>query len=297
MQRIIDAFVAKGFMGAVLAVKGTQTLIDEAYGFADLEWNIPNVNVGKFRIGSITKQFTAASVLLLEERGKLKIEDPVIKYLSDAPAQWGKITVFNLLTHTSGIPSFTDFPDYEATKWKDTNPHELVSRFIATPLEFEPGTMARYSNSGYVLLGLLVEKISGRSFGEFLRQNIFAPLGMADTAMDDNSNILPRRVKGYLPSTSGLKPANYISMTIPYSAGALYSTTGDLLKWQRGLFGGKVLAPVSLTKMTKPYKDNYALGLFIQTKNGHKVIYHGGGIDGFNSSVMFYPRHNLVVSS
>jgi CubicO group peptidase (beta-lactamase class C family) len=296
MQQIIQSYVAdKSFMGTVLVVKGDKTLIDQGYGSADLEWNIPNVPAAKFRLGSVTKQFSAASILLLQERGKLKVEDPVKKYLPDAPAAWDQITIFNLLTHTSGIPSFTDFPDYAVTEWKDTNAAELVVRFRDKPLDFEPGTKFSYSNSGYVLLGFLIEKISGQSYGEFLQQNIFTPLGMSDSGLDNNSAILIRRAQGYTRSTSGIVHAGYISMTIPFSAGALYSTTRDLLKWERALFGGKVLTAASLNAMTTPFKNNYAFGLVAATKDGHKLISHGGGIEGFNTSLNYYPDDKLTV--
>jgi CubicO group peptidase (beta-lactamase class C family) len=177
MQQVIRSYVDnKTFMGTVLVVKDGKPLINEGYGSADLEWKIPNSPAVKFRLGSLTKQFTAASILLLEERGKLKVEDPVSKHMSDAPAAWEKITIYNLLTHTSGIPNFTGFPDYRSTEWKDTTPAELVARFRDKPLDFEPGSKFSYSNSGYVLLGYLLEKISGQTYGDFLQQNIFTSL-------------------------------------------------------------------------------------------------------------------------
>jgi CubicO group peptidase (beta-lactamase class C family) len=296
MQQVIQSYVDnKSFMGTVLVTKDGKVLINEGYGSADLEWKIPNSPTVKFRLGSVTKQFTAAGILLLEERGKLKIEDPVSKYIPDAPAAWQKITIYNLLTHTSGIPNFTSFPDYGPTEWKDTNPTELVARFRDKPLDFEPGSKFSYSNSGYVLLGYLLEKISGQTYGEFLQQNIFTPLGMADTGMDSTTAILPQRAQGYQPSANGIRHAGYTSMTIPFSAGALYSTTGDLLKWEQGLFGGKVLSPASLTKMTTPFKDDYAFGLIVSARDGHKLITHGGGIEGFNTSLNFYPDDKLIV--
>jgi len=296
MQQIIQSYVAnKAFMGTVLVVKDGKTLVNQGYGSADLEWNIPNGPPVKFRLGSLTKQFTAASILLLEERGKLKVEDPISKYLPDAPEAWQKITIYNVLTHTSGIPSFTGFPDYTSTEWKDTNPAELVARFRDKPLDFEPGSKFNYSNSGYVLLGYLIEKVSGQSYGDFLQQNIFTPLGMADTGLDSNAAILPHRAQGYSVSPHGIQHAGYISMTIPFSAGALYSTTGDLLKWEQGVFGGKILTPASLAKMTTPFKENYAFGLFVSTHDGHKRITHGGGIEGFNTSLNFYPDDKVVV--
>jgi CubicO group peptidase (beta-lactamase class C family) len=296
MQQIIQSYVDnKTFMGTVLVVKDGKALINQGYGSADLEWNIPNTPTAKFRLGSITKQFTAASILLLEERGKLKIDDPISKYLPDAPPAWQKITIYNVLTHTSGIPSFTGFPDYNATEWKDTTPAELVARFRDKPLDFEPGSKFFYSNSGYVLLGYLIEKISGQTYADFLQQNIFTPLGMADTGIDSNAAILPQRAQGYSPSPNGTHHAGYISMTIPFSAGALYSTTGDLLKWEQGLFGGKILSPSSLAKMTTPFKENYAMGLTVVTRDGHKRIAHGGGIEGFNTALEFYPDDKLIV--
>ncbi|MHB1857048.1 MAG: serine hydrolase [Acidobacteriaceae bacterium] len=296
MQQIIQSYVAsKTFMGTVLVSKDGKLLINQGYGFADLEWNVPNVPEAKFRLGSVTKQFTAASILLLQERGKLKIEDPVSKYVPDSPATWKNITIFNLLTHTSGIPNFTSFPDYGPTEWKDTTPTELLARFRDKPLDFEPGTKFRYSNSGYIVLGYILEKVSGQTYADFLQKNIFVPLGMVDTGVDNNAVILPKRAQGYSPFDKGIRHAGYTSMTIPFSAGAIYSTTGDLLKWEQGLFGGKVLTPASLAKMTTPFKDNYGFGLMIRTENGHKTINHGGGIEGFNTSLAYYPEDKLVV--
>ena len=296
MQQIIASYVGdKSFMGTVLVIKDGKTLIDQGYGPADLEWNIPNSPTTKFRLGSITKQFTAASILLLQEQGKLNIDDPISKYMPDAPAAWSKSTIYNVLTHTSGIPSFTGFPDYASTEWKDTTPTELVARFRDKPLDFEPGTKFNYSNSGYVLLGYLIEKVSGQTYADFLQQNIFTPLGMKDTGIDSNAAILPQRAQGYRRSPRGIEHDGYISMTIPFSAGALYSTTGDLLKWEQALFGGKVLKPESLARMTTPFKSDYGFGVFIHTTDGHKVITHGGGIEGFNTSLNYYPDDKLTI--
>jgi CubicO group peptidase (beta-lactamase class C family) len=296
MQQIVNSYVGdKTFMGTILVVKDGHTLIAQGYGSADLEWNVPNSSTTKFRLGSITKQFTAASILLLQERGKLNIDDPISKYMPDAPAAWSKITIYNVLTHTSGIPSFTGFPDYRASEWKDTTPTELVARFRDKPLDFEPGTKFTYSNSGYVLLGYLLEKVSGQTYAEFLQQNIFTPLGMKDTGIDSNAAILPQRAQGYRRSRQGIEHDGYISMTIPFSAGALYSTTGDLLRWEQALFSGKVLKPESLARMTTPFKSDYGFGLIIRTVDGHKLITHGGGIEGFNTSLTYYPDDKLTV--
>jgi CubicO group peptidase (beta-lactamase class C family) len=297
MEQIIQSYVAgKQFMGTVLVAENGKILLDKGYGFANLEWEVPNTPTTKFRLGSITKQFTAASVLLLEERGKLKTEDPVKKYMPDAPAAWDKVTIFNLLTHTSGIPSFTSFPDYEAKEAQTMTPQQLVDWFKDKPLEFEPGTKWNYSNSGYVLLGYLIEKISGQSYADFVQQNIFTPLGMKDSGYDSNSTLIAHRAAGYSRGKNGPVNAGFVNMTVPLSAGALYSTTEDLLRWEEGLFGGKVLKPESLAKMTTPFREDYAFGLGVSATNGHKMISHNGGIQGFNTSLAYYPDDKLVVA-
>ncbi|HLY18484.1 MAG TPA: serine hydrolase [Bryobacteraceae bacterium] len=296
MEEVIQSYTPDHrFMGSVLVARGSQVLLNKAYGSANLEWDVPNSPSTKFRLGSVTKQFTAASILLLQERGKLKIEDPVKKYMADAPAAWDQVTIYHLLTHTSGIPSFTSFPDYR--KWEPfaATPAEEVARFRDKPLEFTPGEKWNYSNSGYVLLGFLIEKVAGVTYEKFVRDNIFAPVDMRDSGYDSNSAIIARRASGYTPDKDGLANTGFIHMSIPFSAGSLYSTTGDLLKWEQGLFGGKVLSPASLEIMTRPYKNNYACGLFVETKNGHKKIEHGGGIEGFNTELAYYPDDKLTV--
>ena len=175
-------------------------------------------------------------------------------------------------------------------------PGKLVEWFRDKPLEFEPGTKWNYSNSGYVLLGYLIEKISGESYSDFVQQNIFTPLGMKDSGYDSNSAIIAHRAAGYTPSKSNPVNAGFVHMSIPFSAGALYSTTEDLLRWEQGLFGGKLLKPESLAKMTTPFKQDYAFGLGVSTQNGHKMIAHDGGIEGFNTSLAYFPDDKLVVA-
>jgi CubicO group peptidase (beta-lactamase class C family) len=296
MEEIVQSYVTgKQFMGTVLVAQGDKILLDKGYGYANLEWQIPDAPEAKFRLGSITKQFTAASILLLEERGKLNTDDLVKKYMPDAPAAWDKITIYNVLTHTSGIPSFTEFPDYRSTEATPTTPEKLVARFRDKPLDFQPGEKWKYSNSGYVLLGYLIEKISGKSYQDFVQENIFKPLAMSDSGYDSNTAIIPHRAYGYSPGPNGPHNAGYIDMSIPFSAGSLYSTTHDLLLWEQGLFGGKVLSAASLKKMTTPFKENYACGLMVRTVNGHPVIEHGGGIEGFNTQLSYYPDDKLTV--
>jgi CubicO group peptidase (beta-lactamase class C family) len=296
MDQVVQSYVANHqFMGTALVARGGQVLYSKAFGSADLEWDIPNAPNTKFRLGSVTKQFTAASILLLEERGKLKVTDPVKKYMPDAPAAWDKITIFNVLTHTSGIPNFTSFPDYAKFGPFPTTPTELVGRFRDKPLDFEPGEKWNYSNSGYVLLTYLIEKITGDTYEKFVHDNIFSPLGMKDSGYDSNSAVIPHRASGYVSGPKGFENAGFVHMTVPQGAGALYSTTEDLLKWEQGLFGGKVLQAASLEKMTTPFKNNYAFGLGVSTESGHKLISHGGGIQGFNTELEYYPEDKLTV--
>lgn len=297
MERAIDLRVSTGqFMGAVLVARDGKVLINKGYGSANLDWKVPDSPTTKFRLGSVTKQFTAACILLLEERGKLKVEDPVKKYLPDAPEAWDQITIFNLLTHTSGIPNFTEFPDYRSTEAKPTTPEELVARFRAKPLDFAPGTSWHYSNSGYVLLGYLIEKISGEAYSKFLQENIFDPLGMKDSGYDSNTRVIPQHAVGYTREPGGPVVAGYIDMTIPFSAGALYSTTGDLLRWEQALYGGKLLTAASLQKMTTPFREKYALGVFSAKRaNGDRMFSHGGGIEGFNTWVGYLPAGRVAV--
>lgn len=296
MDQIVQTYVASHqFMGSVLVARGDQVLLSKGYGSADLEWNVPNAPNTKFRLGSITKQFTAASILLLQEHGKLSVNDPVKKYMPDAPAAWDKITIFNLLTHTSGIPNFTSFPDYRKLEPFPTTAEQLVARFRDKPLEFEPGQKWNYSNSGYVLLTYLLEKISGEDYAKFVRENIFMPLGMKDSGYDSNSAVIIHRASGYARNHDEFENAGFINMTVPQGAGALYSTTEDLLKWEQGLFGGKLLKESSLTQMTTPFKSDYAFGLMVRQSEGHKVIEHGGGIEGFNTQLAYYPEDKLTV--
>jgi CubicO group peptidase (beta-lactamase class C family) len=297
MEEVVQTYVQnKTFMGTVLVARGSEVILSKGYGSANLEWNIPNTPSTKFRLGSITKQFTAASILLLEEHGKLTLDDPIKKYVPDAPKEWDKITIFNLLTHTSGIPNFTSLPDYKTLKLDEMPVAKTIVTVRDKPLDFPPGEKMSYSNSGYLVLGHVIETVTGASYEKFVTDNIFTPLGMKDSGYDSNTAIIARRAAGYLPSATGPVNAGFIHMSIPHAAGALYSTTEDLLRWEQGLFGGKVVSPASLTKMTTPFKNDYAFGLVVQTASGRKVVQHGGGIDGFNTFLAYYPDDKLTVA-
>jgi CubicO group peptidase (beta-lactamase class C family) len=295
IDQLVQSYVPGKFMGSVLIARGANVVFNRGFGSANLEWNMPNAPSTKFRLGSLTKQFTAASILLLEERGKLKVDDRVKKYLPDAPAAWDAITIFHLLTHTSGIPNFTTFPDYRSSEPFPSTAEQTVARFRDKPIDFSPGEKFSYSNSGYVLLGHLIERITGGSYEHFVQENIFAPLGMKDSGYDSNTAVIHSRAAGYAPGPTGPVNAGFVHMSIPYAAGGLYSTTEDLLRWEQGLFGGKLLSAVSLQKMTTPFKSDYAFGLLVHTAGGHKVIDHNGGIEGFNTYMAYYPEDQLTV--
>jgi CubicO group peptidase (beta-lactamase class C family) len=296
LDQVAGSYTANNaFMGSVLVVDGDQVLLDKAYGMAVLEWNISNTPDTKFRLGSVTKQFTAALVLLMQQEGKLNINDPVSKYLPDTPKAWDKITVANLLGHTSGIPNFTSFKEFGAWAASAHTWEEEYAFFKDKPLDFEPGTKFSYSNSNFEVLGGILEKVSGKKYGELLRERIFSPLGMNDSGLDSDDLVLPKRAEGYKPGQKGLQVARSESMSVPFSAGSIYSTTGDLLKWEHGLFDGKLLSADSLKAMTTPGKGDYGLGVMISNQDSVKVVEHGGGIEGFNSNLMYVPDKRLCV--
>jgi len=296
MEQVIQSYVTAGtFMGSVLVAKDGVLVVDKAYGMANVEWDVANTPATKFRLGSITKQFTAAAILLLEERGKLKVDDRIKAYLPDQPMSWDRITIYNLLTHTSGIANFTSLPSYNASKVNATTVDAALAGLRDRVLDFGPGEKMSYSNSGYLALGAIIEKVSGQSYEKFLADNFFGPLGMTDTGYDSNTAIIKRRASGYSRTASGLLNATYIHMSVPHAAGALYSTTADLLKWEQALFGGKVISKASLDRMIAPFKNDYALGLVSVVEKGRRVIAHGGGIDGFNTHMAYYPDSKTTV--
>jgi CubicO group peptidase (beta-lactamase class C family) len=285
----------EAFMGAVLVAKGPDILLDKGYGKAVAEWNIPDSPDAKFRIGSMTKQFTAALVLLEQEEGKLSVDDPIRKYLPDSPAAWDKITIGDLLHHTSGVPNFIFDKRFFEWRMVARTPVEEMDFFKDKPLNFAPGTQWEYSNSNYMLLGMILEKVTGRRYVDLLQERILAPLGMKDSGLDDDDLILPERAEGYQPGSKGIVPVRSQSMSVAWSTGAMYSTTRDLLRWEQGLFGGKVLSASSLKQMTTATKGNYGCGVFVSRKDDMEVVEHGGSIEGFNSYMIYVPARNIAV--
>ncbi len=283
------------FSGAVLVARDGRVLLSKGYGFANLELEVPNTPQTRFRLGSITKQFTAAAIMLLQERGLLNVQDSVCKYVENCPAVWQPVTIHNLLTHTSGIPNLTAFPDYQKTMALPTTLPETIARFRDKPLEFKPGERFDYSNSGYILLGHIVEKVSGKTYDAYLRESFFAPLGMNDTGVEVPGEIIKRRASGYRFGPNGLSNAPYLDMTIPHAAGALYSTVEDLYRWDQGLFGGKLISQKSLDAMLTAVKNFYGYGIGVDTQFMLGRVAHGGGINGFNTYMARFPQERAVV--
>jgi CubicO group peptidase (beta-lactamase class C family) len=282
------------FSGSVLIAQGSKVLLCKGYGMANLELGVPNTPQTKFRLGSVTKQFTAMAIMQLQEKGLLNVNDPIIKYIPDYP-NGEKITIHHLLTHTSGIPNLTDFPDFLETVMIPSPVEKTVERFKNKPLEFEPGEKFNYSNSGYVLLGYLIEKISGKTYEDFLKENIFQPLNMVNSGYDHTSTILPNRASGYTLGTDGLVNAAYIDMSLPLGGGCLYSTVEDLYLWDRALYTEKLVSKTTMEKIFTPFKEEYAYGWFVSELFKHKRINHSGGIDGFACNISRYPDDDLCI--
>lgn len=296
MDQVVRAAADKDeFSGSVLVARDGQILLDRGYGLANREWSIPNDSATRFRLGSVTKQFTAVAIMLLHERGQVDLDAPVKTYLRDAPAAWDRVTVRHLLTHTAGLADYTRLEDFEAKKTLPTTAEALMARFRDRPLAFQPGEGWAYSNSGYVVLTAIIERVSGQTYADFVVQNLFHPLNMGDSGYDSHDVILPRRASGYTPSGEGVINAAYVDMSVPQGAGGLYSTTHDLLKWEQGLFGARLLKPQSLAILTTPYRNNYALGLEVAKDGDDTIISHSGAIDGFNTYLAYDTTNRMTV--
>ncbi|MBI4905891.1 MAG: serine hydrolase [Acidobacteria bacterium] len=292
----VQAFVTqKRFQGSVLVAREGKPLFRKSYGLANVEWDAANTPDTKFRLGSISKQFTAVLILQLAEQGKLKLEDSVRKYYPDGPASWDAVTIHHLLSHQSGIPSYTELPGFfRKLAGTARTPAEIVQLTQDKPLEFDPGTKYKYDNTGYVLLGYVIEKVSGRSYEEQLQKAILEPVGMKDTGFDHYETILRHRAEGYQYAKGELARAQFLDMSLPHAAGSLYSTVDDLVKWDDALYGTKVLSEASKDKAWKENRNRYGYGWVMGTRHGKSTIEHGGGINGFNTMLIRVPSEKLV---
>ena len=309
-QKLVDALFARlvdkdGAGASVLVAQNGNILFEKGYGLADLEKHVPATPQTKFRIGSITKQFTASAILKLQEEGKLSVSDKLSKYLPDFP-RGDEVTLRHLLTHTSGIHSYTDKPGFIEGVTKPIQETALISSFKQDPYDFDPGKKWRYDNSGFFLLGYIVEKVSGQSYGDFLRSTFFGPLGMTNTGVHRSDLHLDHEAIGYSFDQGRFSKALNWDMSWAGGAGALYSTVDDLYRWNEAIFGDKVLKPASLEAAFTPVKtqenqnDNsgggYGYGWGISHFRGSREISHGGGLQGFTSYLLRLPRENFTVA-
>jgi len=304
MDALMRQYVAnRQFNGSVLVAENGKVVFKKGYGMANMEWSIPNAPDTKFRLGSITKQFTAMLVMQLVEKGKIKVNDKITTYLPDYPKATGdKITVHHLLTHTSGIPNYTNFPKFFENLSRDPyTPEAFLKQFSELPLEFVPSSTFNYSNSGYFLLGVLIEKVTGKSYAQVLQEQILTPLQMKDTGYDLFEPILAKRAAGYEKKGPNYVNAAYLDMSIPYAAGSLYSTVEDLYLWDQALYTDKLISASSKTILFTPFLSNYAYGWGVskmkmgELKDSLLTIGHGGGINGFNTNITRLPKDKQLV--
>ena len=309
LESFVDSIAEQGidskkYVGLSIGVaRGDQVLLSKGYGLADIENSVPASRKSVYRIGSITKQFTAAAIMLLAEDEKLALDDTVDKWLTEflKKEHCQRITIRHLLQHTSGIKSFTGLPSYLKLMRHDVRHADIMGRIRDMDLEFDPGSKYRYSNSGYYLLGIIVEKASEQSFEEFVQTRLLGPLKLKSTAYDRHAKLIMHRARGYNRFGDRTMNASYLSMSQPFSAGAMVSTTDDLIRWTKALHHGKVMSDDSYAAMTQRGKlsdgsrTNYGLGTVIGKQNGTDSFGHGGGINGFLSDLVYLPEHEITV--
>ncbi len=286
---------------AVLVAKDGKPVFRKSYGMASLELGIAIEPHMVFRLGSITKQFTAVAILMLYEQGKLDLDDEITQYLPDYPTHAHRITIYHLLNHTSGIKSYTNMLEWMQVMRKDMSVDELIDIFKNQPMEFAPGEKWNYNNSAYILLGAIIEKVSGMTYAAFLQENIFDPLGMTHSYYDMPGPIIPGRVSGYKVTADGFKNADYLSMTQPYAGGSLASNVDDILLWDEALYGEKLLNQETLQKAwTSGMLNNgdtlrYGFGWTVTEFDGAHIIAHAGGVNGFRTDGLRLPEEHVYV--
>ncbi|MBC7900627.1 MAG: serine hydrolase [Saprospiraceae bacterium] len=295
-----SAVEVERFSGSILVARDGQPIVSKSYGMANVELDVPNKPNTVFRIASITKQFTATAIMMLQERGKLNVNDPFCKYLADCPAAWQPITIRHLLTMTSGIAGASVI-EIGPLRGLPVPWDQWLEATKKKPLTSTPGENFRYNNSGYTLLGLIIERLSGKSYGEFLQENIFTPLVMKQTGYEDPRRIIKNRATGYrqLPGDP-ITNVPYAEIFGLYAAGGIYSTTEDLLLWDKALYTDKLLSRRSIDEMFTPFKEmipgkSYASGWWTSKKFGHQEIGHGGNLAGFINYIARFPAERVTV--
>ncbi len=286
---------------SVAVVRAGKVVLAKGYGLANVELNVPATPDTVYEMGSITKQFTATAIMMLVEEGKLALDEKITHYLPDLPTAWSGVTVRHLLTHTSGIKSYTSVPNLFSL-WRNDYTHAQIIQLVSgDPLAFPPGEKWDYSNTGYFLLGMIIEKVSGKAYSDFLTERIFRPLQMTATRVNDWSAIIKNRAGGYTWRFGALHNADFTSMTWPFSAGVLVSTVRDMAKWDAALYTEKLLKRANLQQMWTPVKLNggstfpYGFGWDLEDYRKHKLISHGGGIPGFTSYIARFVDDKLTV--
>jgi CubicO group peptidase (beta-lactamase class C family) len=297
-QQLLTQAEMGTFSGTVLVARAGRILLESGYGLADRACGVTNTPETTFRIGSITKQFTAAAILLLEQDGKLDVDAPVTDYLPDFPRREGDgvpITIHHLLSHTSGMPElFAIYGEVEQADLPAT-PHDLVYSIANDhELDFTPGTAHSYSNTGYLLLGLIIEAAAGQPYESYLHERIFQPAGMSMTGFEAAGDERPNPALGY--HGSGVTDISAVTrLDIAWSAGGMFSTVGDLHRWHLALNDGTVLDPELVARMETPVLDDYGYGLFMLDIEGHRFVGHNGGIEGFVAVAGRFPESDLDV--
>ncbi len=297
-----DFITTHGAPGISIAVvRRGDTLVMGGWGKADLENDVPATARTVYRIGSITKQFTSSAVMQLVEQGKVKLDDSIGTYLATLPNNWRGVTVRQLLNHTSGIPSYTDIGMPWVKRWaEEMTPDTLVAMTAKDTVWFKPGTNWQYDNSGYVVLGMLIEKVTGYPWATDIAERHAKRLGLSDTQNCMTQPVIPRRAQGYSDVAGTWMHAPYLAMSQPYAAGALCSTVGDMARWDQALGNGQVVSQASYTQMTTPVgaamQSKYGFGLMRDSLDGHLIVSHGGGINGFISANAWFPEDRMTVT-
>lgn len=295
-------FTASTPGATVIVVRDGRTVFRKAYGMANLARQQPMTPETSLRLGSLTKQFTATAILMLAEEGKLALTDEITRFLPDYPMHGQKITIEHLLTHTSGVKNYTDKPEFLAGMAADVTVPQMIDSFKNDPLDFVPGADAHYNNSGYFLLGAIIEKASGLPYAQFLEQRIFVPLGMTHTAYEGHERSPGPRAVGYSGTQAGFVPALPISMTQPYAAAAMVSTVDDLARWDAAVSSGKLLTAADWKRASTPYRLStgkvtiYGYGWRIGQLQGTPMIWHPGAINGFHTFALRLPQQNVYVA-
>jgi CubicO group peptidase (beta-lactamase class C family) len=280
------------FQGQVLVANRAGLVLNKAYGLADANTGAPNTTKTHIRLASVSKQFTAMAIMQLVAAGRLGLDDPICAHLEACPDAWRPIVIRHLLTHSSGLPNYTDFAEFDATEAQPTTPQELVGRFRDLPLHFAPGSAFAYNNSGYVLLALIVERASGQSYEQFLRAHIFDVIGMSSSGVDHNAGAITAGAQGHHPANV---VAPFLDASTLYGAGSLYATAEDLYRWDRALYSDVLLPAPLRDQLWTPFLGNYGLGWKLATVNGHRVVYHPGNIQGFATFIARYPDDGVIV--